>query len=50
MEDEVRHYLPSSLVKNVIRAFWTALNQSKFYEDVDYKRMMDQLGRREKVH
>jgi hypothetical protein len=49
MEDEVRYYLPSSLVKNVIRAFWSASHLSKFYEDVDYKRMMDQLGRREKI-
>jgi hypothetical protein len=44
--------LPSALLKNTIRAFWShssRLTQYRYQDDVDFKRMMDQLSRREKI-
>lgn len=50
--DYQANYLPRSLLKNFITTFWTITCSRTGYDfanDVDYKRMMDQINRREKV-
>lgn len=46
-----QHYLPTHLVSNTMHAFWVnaPMKGRKFNEDVDYKRMQDQLRRRERI-
>lgn len=46
-----QYYLPTHLVKNTMHAFWVnaPMKGRKFSEDVDYKRMQDQLRRRERI-
>jgi GNAT superfamily N-acetyltransferase len=46
-----QYYLPTHLVKNTMHAFWVnaPMKGRKFNEDVDYKRMQDQLRRRERI-
>lgn len=49
---EDSYYLPSALLKNTIHAFWShssRITQYRYQDDVDFKRMMDQLSRREKI-
>lgn len=49
----VSYYLPSSLLRNSIRAFWASsshYNNYRYTDDVDYKRMMDQLRRRNNIN
>lgn len=47
----MEYYLPNSLLINTMYAFWSSapsINR-KFYEDVDFKRMIDQLKRSERI-
>lgn len=46
-----QYYLPTHLVSNTMHAFWVnaPMKGRKFNEDVDYKRMQDQLRRRERI-
>lgn len=46
-----QYYLPTHLVSNTMHAFWVnaPMKGRKFSEDVDYKRMQDQLRRRERI-
>ncbi|EGC29065.1 hypothetical protein DICPUDRAFT_5127, partial [Dictyostelium purpureum] len=50
---EERYYLPSSLLLNFLRVFWAScysrLENKDWEQDVDFRRMMDQLNRREKI-
>ena len=55
-DSEHSYYLPSSLVRNTVRAFWAASDmhrkneKNSLFRDVDYKRMMDQLQRRDRIY
>ena len=49
---EDSYYLPSTLLRNAIHAFWANSPYKggrKYTEDVDFKRMSDQLNRRERI-
>eukprot|EP01132_Coremiostelium_polycephalum_P011114 gene11114-13598_t len=50
---EEHYYLPSTLLKKFLKVFWYSccqrLDMVDWEQDVDYKRMMDQVDRREKI-
>lgn len=48
----IEHYLPRSLIKNFVTVLWTNTCHRIGYDfdkDVDYQRMLDQIGRRDKI-
>lgn len=49
--NNIQYYLPNHLLMNTIFAFWSNSpgRSRRFAEDVDYKRMQDQLKRRERI-
>jgi hypothetical protein len=52
MGNEESYYLPNTLLRNTVHSFWAntaSAKGRKFTDDVDYKRMLDQLNRRERI-
>jgi hypothetical protein len=50
--NEDNYFLPSTLLRNAIHAIWAnapSKGSRKYTDDVDFKRMLDQLNRRERI-